>query len=402
MHDITIKEDKMVFLINENKVSIKEVLLPNKLLACSFNVDDKFTFKSYSELDDDNNEFYEYLGIKSASNAVHVGAASKKLALNIIKYKDDIMFLDKLHKILYFLGLSPIFKLKFRINNDMCNASGINWEEINKSIEKKNKNKNEADRLIQDEDKNVYYDYLKKKEREYIAERNSPNSSLIEINYEINSEEPLIDTLKEELEIVYILIKLKVLVAQGIEFKKKEFFRVELASSGENHMLFEMINILSYVKENSLILIDEPEISLHPNWQYKYVELLNDIFNNSSCHFIIATHSHFIISDLKPDSSSILSLTYNDQGSIQTELHDEKTYGWSAEDVLYNIFRMKTVRNHFIEQDLRKVLGLISAKSKEFSEIKRILVKLEKLSIKSEDPLNLIIDEIKEYLGEND
>jgi nitrate reductase NapAB chaperone NapD len=44
----------------------------------------------------------------------------------------------------------------------------------------------------------------------------------------------------------------------------------------------------------------------------------------------------------------------------------------------------------------------ISAKSKEFSEIKRILVKLEKLSIKSEDPLNLIIDEIKEYLGEND
>jgi len=46
--------------------------------------------------------------------------------------------------------------------------------------------------------------------------------------------------------------------------------------------------------ENSIILIDEPEISLHPKWQTEIMKIYANIGKNNQ--FIITTHSPFIIS----------------------------------------------------------------------------------------------------------
>ncbi|WP_217582018.1 hypothetical protein, partial [Lysinibacillus sp. GbtcB16] len=135
------------------------------------------------------------------------------------------------------------------------------------------------------------------------------------------------------------------------------------------------------------------ETSLHPNWQYKYIYGIREIFKNySSCHFVMATHSHFFIADLVPESSSITSIRKGDNHEIISELHDEETFGWSPDDILYNIFNMKTARNYYLEEDLRKLLSYISSGDIEYtSEVKRILNKLEKLSLRPNDPLKEVI-----------
>ena len=72
-----------------------------------------------------------------------------------------------------------------------------------------------------------------------------------------------------------------------------------------------MIGLLATIKPNSLVFIDEPEISLHPNWQMRYLSFLRELFSDeifATSHILIATHSHFVISDLKGENSKIIGL----------------------------------------------------------------------------------------------
>jgi hypothetical protein len=68
-------------------------------------------------------------------------------------------------------------------------------------------------------------------------------------------------------------------------------------SSGEQHMLVLLYELLFTVEPNSLIMIDEPEISLHVAWQ---LELLNDIAKISqltNIDVLLATHAPSVIND---------------------------------------------------------------------------------------------------------
>lgn len=49
------------------------------------------------------------------------------------------------------------------------------------------------------------------------------------------------------------------------------------------------------VPENSMLLIDEPEISLHIAWQRKFAEDLKTIVDRKAIKAVIATHSVQII-----------------------------------------------------------------------------------------------------------
>ena len=62
-------------------------------------------------------------------------------------------------------------------------------------------------------------------------------------------------------------------------------------SSGEKQLLLLFCNILTSTEVASLFIIDEPEISLNIKWQRKLVDALIDITAESSCQFLLATHS---------------------------------------------------------------------------------------------------------------
>ncbi len=68
-------------------------------------------------------------------------------------------------------------------------------------------------------------------------------------------------------------------------------------SSGEQHEVVLLYQLLFKVKPNSLILIDEPELSLHIAWQEQFLEDLAQITSLSDFDVLIATHSPQIISD---------------------------------------------------------------------------------------------------------
>ena len=59
-------------------------------------------------------------------------------------------------------------------------------------------------------------------------------------------------------------------------------------------MLYEL---LFKVKPDSLVLVDEPELSLHILWQQMFIRDLQDIIRLADFDVLIATHSPQIIHD---------------------------------------------------------------------------------------------------------
>lgn len=62
-------------------------------------------------------------------------------------------------------------------------------------------------------------------------------------------------------------------------------------SSGEQHFIIQLITLLMKAEPNSLILIDEPELSYHPAWQMDYLKNLKRIAEIGQYQFVLATHS---------------------------------------------------------------------------------------------------------------
>ncbi|MEG3862574.1 AAA family ATPase [Microcoleus sp. herbarium12] len=68
-------------------------------------------------------------------------------------------------------------------------------------------------------------------------------------------------------------------------------------SFGEQHELVMLYQLLFKVQPNSLVLIDEPEISLHVAWEVEFLKDLQAIINLADFDVLIATHSPSIIDD---------------------------------------------------------------------------------------------------------
>lgn len=82
-----------------------------------------------------------------------------------------------------------------------------------------------------------------------------------------------------------------------IELPKEGEIGLSLLSSGEKQLLFIALHVL--IGENHSMIIDEPELSMHVDWQRKLISTLRDL--NPQVQLIVATHSPEIMADI-PDS----------------------------------------------------------------------------------------------------
>jgi predicted ATP-binding protein involved in virulence len=82
-----------------------------------------------------------------------------------------------------------------------------------------------------------------------------------------------------------------------IQSEAAEFLSPSSLSSGEQHELVLLYELLFKVKKNSLVLIDEPELSLHVGWQVDFLRDLQEITALADLDILIATHSPSLIHD---------------------------------------------------------------------------------------------------------
>lgn len=91
-------------------------------------------------------------------------------------------------------------------------------------------------------------------------------------------------------------------------------------SEGEKNLFLSTLEIyFQFLKENKIILLDEIELFLHPQWQKQYINNLLKLFEFNNVHFIFVTHSPFILSDLPKENIIFLEQYKKDEDKNQKE-----------------------------------------------------------------------------------
>jgi Predicted ATP-binding protein involved in virulence len=213
--------------------------------------------------------------------------------------------------------------------------------------------------------------------------------SIGETPYRIQKFKQLYNTFFEEKEFLGVkdfepLFKIK---ATG------EIHSADELSAGEKQIFFRGGSLLQMDLNDSIILIDEPELSLHPEWQQKILEFYKGIGENNQ--IIIATHSPHIVSSCKKEEVIVLD---REDGRTVLKSNVEETYGWTVEQLLLSVFELKSVRNPEVQEKIDKFKSLYINKenlnSGELSEFNELKNELEKY-LDPEDP-SLSLINIKE------
>ena len=168
-------------------------------------------------------------------------------------------------------------------------------------------------------------------------------------------------------------------------------FDINELSSGEKQLFLRTLAIKMLNPENSIILIDEPELSLHPKWQQRIVDVYRKIGKNNQ--IIIATHSPHMLGSVRKEN--IMLLDKDDEGKIVVRTGDElyDSYGQPTDRVLKDIMGLETTRNPKVFKLLEEAGELVDKNEYESEEFKTKYKKLrEILGNKDEDLLLMDMD----------
>ncbi|MCE0874481.1 MULTISPECIES: AAA family ATPase [Pseudomonas] len=169
-----------------------------------------------------------------------------------------------------------------------------------------------------------------------------------------------------------------------------EFSIFEL-SSGEYHMYTNLMGLGFGVEERSLMLLDEPDNSLHPQWQRDFMAAVHGIcrIGMKSGHLVVCTHSPLIVS-ASLEGSTIVDLS-NDEPVISVA-----SYGASSDEILLEQFGLTSSRNRIVVDVVQRAVSIIEKDG--FAHPDLLALTDQLLSIKSalrrEDPLVEVIDAI--------
>jgi energy-coupling factor transporter ATP-binding protein EcfA2 len=87
-----------------------------------------------------------------------------------------------------------------------------------------------------------------------------------------------------------------------------EALELSCLSSGEQHELVLLHELLFEVEPGTLVLIDEPELSLHVTWQQDLVADITRIARANQIDFVLATHSPYIAGDADEGGPNLVRL----------------------------------------------------------------------------------------------
>ncbi|MBE8993198.1 AAA family ATPase [Microcystis aeruginosa] len=185
--------------------------------------------------------------------------------------------------------------------------------------------------------------------------------------------------------------------------KKNEIVTVNQLSDGEKcliAMLGDLARRMAIANPqnpdpltgNGVIIIDEIDLHLHPQWQRFVVPKLLEVFPN--CQFFISTHSPNIITHVQPES-----LHFMEQTEMGIKFHPvQESYGKNVDRILEDLMGLETTRPKEIAEALKDIYEQISQ-----NQLEAAKNKINDLRAKIQDDPELIKAEViirrKEIIG---
>jgi ABC-type cobalamin/Fe3+-siderophores transport system ATPase subunit len=124
----------------------------------------------------------------------------------------------------------------------------------------------------------------------------------------------------------------------GVKYiRNNQFLKL---SSGQKLFSYMVMNIIGEIKKNSLIIVDEPELFLHPTLEIEFVDHLKVVLETFKSKAIIATHSLSIVREIPSKCVHI----YRDEGNgLEIVPPPFQTFGADVQRISSYVFGDKSV-----------------------------------------------------------
>ena len=128
---------------------------------------------------------------------------------------------------------------------------------------------------------------------------------------------------------------------------------IDQMSTGEKQIVFRGSHLLKNSQSiaGGVILIDEPELSMHPKWQGKILTYYRDLFTNNgiqTSQMIFSTHSEYVIRAALQDSENVLVIILEDNNGtiVPSRTNDRVLPTLTASEINYLAFGIASVDYH--------------------------------------------------------
>lgn len=138
------------------------------------------------------------------------------------------------------------------------------------------------------------------------------------------------------------VVRNHLLAAEGVFFFK-DGEPIEL-SSGQKLFSFIVINILGAIRRESLLLIDEPELFLHPALEIQFIDMLKAILERFNSKALVATHSEVTVREVPSDCVHVLTRT---EDGLVVHKPPFQTFGGDVQRISSYVFNDNTTSKPF-------------------------------------------------------
>lgn len=143
----------------------------------------------------------------------------------------------------------------------------------------------------------------------------------------------------------------------GFKYKRldgKEFELLECATGIKSFSLLQMLLKNLYLDENTLLIIDEPEAHLHPQWIVDYARLIILLHKKIGVKFFIASHSTDMVSAIRYISEkdkclSSVSFYVAEEDSNKKNSYIFKSLGYDIEPIFESFNKSFKVLEGYVE-----------------------------------------------------
>ncbi|EJS63099.1 hypothetical protein ICU_04705 [Bacillus cereus BAG2X1-1] len=170
------------------------------------------------------------------------------------------------------------------------------------------------------------------------------------------------------------------------EYFKQPLYKFLNLSQGEKYLFSFVGNVENVFREVSsfdhslVILIDELEAFLHPEWCRKLIHLLVEISrlysNIHNVQFILSTHSPYVISDLPKDY--VVQLKYED-GKVKIPNESMETFAANIHELLIKAFFMNSTTGEFAKQKINEVIDFLNTPPRQEENIEEVRYIIESI-----------------------
>jgi len=125
-------------------------------------------------------------------------------------------------------------------------------------------------------------------------------------------------------------------------------------SAGQAMFVFMVVGAIAAIDRDSLLVIDEPELYLHPNLIVTYLRMLSTLLQLFESYAVVATHSTFVAREFPARNVRVFQQA--DRNRVLVSIPDIETFGADLSEIANLVFDNITVEKPY-EQWLKTLVA---------------------------------------------